>query len=139
MDQNQTVLKCPFRNTLITKDYGCENAREATHRDGPGVICDQTEAHNRCVVLFEALKTATLPALNIPDDLTQMPASVIGKIQYGGLAALSEMLAQNHSSIDNINALIEAASNKYQNIKDFDFEKIVPVIINYKLQRRRNR
>lgn len=137
MDQAQTMLKCPFRNTLITKDYACENAREVTHRDGPGIVCSQADSHQRCLEIFEALKNVGLTALDMPDDLTQMPASAISKIQYGGLQGLSDLINQKVDTVDNINALLSNVVATYGSIAAIDFSETSQTIQNYSLRKRR--
>ena len=135
----QNPLKCPFRQTLITRDFACELAKEVTHRDGPGIVCEQADAQRRCTAVLDAIKAAALPALEVVDDLTQMPASIMSKIQYGSLVALSEILNQSDQPVENINVLVQSAMEKYQTVENFDFDKIVPVIKDYRLRKRRNR
>jgi hypothetical protein len=131
------TFKCPFRHTLITRDYACEKAQEVTYRDGPGITCTDEAAFQRCTELFEALKAAALPAFEVSDDLTEMPASVISKIQYGGLSALSLQTQENDAAISNINALVVTAMEKYGDVEHLDFDSIVPVIRDYRMRRRR--
>ena len=137
MEQAQTILKCPFRSTLITRDFGCEYAHEVTHRDGPGIICGQMQSHQRCATLFDTLKQAALPLLDTVDDLNQMPASVISKIQYGGLQGLAQLLGQEPETVANINSLVESAFAKYQNMDGIDISSIAEVIRNCRLRKRR--
>ena len=137
MTQNPASLKCPFRNTLITRDYGCEFASEVTHRDGPGIVCGNEAAHQRCQEIFNSLKLAALPVLEVIDDLTQMPASVISKIQYGGLQGLAAMIDQQTESIDNINGLLKAVLEHYQALDAIDFNRAAVAIQDYRLRKRR--
>lgn len=137
MDAPSQTCKCPFRHTLVTRDYGCEHAQEVTFREGPGIACTSPESWERCRTLFEALKAASLPAFEVADDLTEMPASVIGKIQYGGLAALAGLMPEAEKPLTNINALVEAVMDKYGAIEQLDYDAIVPIIKDYRMRKRR--
>lgn len=137
MDKPPSILKCPFRNTLITRDYGCEYSQEVTHRDGPGIVCGDRQAYQRCIDIYTALKDAALPVMGQPDDPNLMPASVISKIQYGGLQSLSEMLGQKADRIENINAMMEALIEKFSGVAAIDLQKTAEVIQNYQLRKRR--
>ena len=137
MENQPQQHKCPFRHPIITRDYGCENAQEVTFREGPGIVCVNNDSWQRCTVLFEALKSAALPAFEVVDDLTEMPASVIRKIQYGGLSALASMLNTQQDSIDNINDVVGCAIDTYGAVDQLDYEVIVPIIKNYRMRKRR--
>lgn len=129
--------KCPFRHPIITRDYACEFAQEVTFREGPGIACANPDSWQRCAALFKGLKSAALPAFDVPDDLTEMPASVISKIQYGGLAALASLLMVQEESINNINGLVDRAMETCNAVEQLDYDAIVPVIKNYRMRKRR--
>lgn len=137
MDNQPIHYKCPFRNPIITRDYLCECAQEVTFREGPGIACSNTESWERCTNLFEGLKSSALPVFEVADDLTTMPASVLSKIQYGGLAALAGLLKIQENAIENINTLMAVAMDKYGSVEQLDYESIIPVIKDYKLRKRR--
>ena len=137
MEHQPPSLKCPFRHTLITRDFGCENGQEVTYREGPGIACADPDAHQRCTTLFDALKAAALPAFDVADDLTEMPASVISKIQYGGLVALSGLVQTQTDTISNINVLVISVMDKYKNVEQLDYDTIVPLMRDYRLRKRR--
>ena len=143
MTQQHPQLKCRFRNPLITRAFACEFAHEITDRNGPGIICLNEVSHKHCSQLFDTLKAAALPILGMPDDLTMMPASVITKIQCGGLIALSDALEkqalEKHEPSENINALVESVFESYENLNDLNFGLIIQTIKDYKLRKRRQR
>ena len=76
--------------------------------------------------------------LGDPDDLAVMPASVITKIQCGGLIALSETIGK-HEPSKNINALVESVFETYEDFNELDFGPVVKSIMNYKLRKRRKK
>jgi len=131
-------LKCRFRHSLITRTFACELAHEIADRNGPGILCQQQKSHEHCCLLFDTLKAVALPVLGVPDDLAVMPASVITKIQCGGLIALSETIGK-HEPSTNINALVESVFETYEDFNDLDFGPVVKAIMNYKLRKRRKK
>ncbi len=131
-------LKCRFRHSLITRTFACKLAHEIADRNGPGILCQQRESHEHCCLLFDTLKAVALPVLGVPDDLTVMPASVITKIQCGGLIALSQTIGK-HEPSENINALVESIFETYEDFNDLDFGPVVKTIMNYKLRKRRQK
>ena len=84
--------KCAFSGALIGKQYGCQYALEVTRREGPSIACTSANLHEQCALLMVELKAAAIPHFGFEDDLTQMPHSVIMKIQSGGLAALRSFM-----------------------------------------------
>jgi len=142
-DNSQPVnnFRCPFRATLITRNYGCEHASEITRREGPDIGCGSEELNTLCTDCFSELKNCALPALGYSDDLTSTPASVLQKIQYGGLLGLqSQVLDQEPSeSVDNIAQLMRAALEKYHSLANFPYDQCLDAINNYKMKRRRGR
>lgn len=131
-------LKCPFRATLMTRSFACEHAEEITRREGPDIACNSSELNSRCFNFFNELKGRALAKLGYEDDLTSLPASVLQKIQFGGLLGLQSQMDRNASSelVDNIAALIERAS---QCLDDYPFDVCVEAVEKYKLKRRRDR
>ena len=138
MAQQPLPLKCRFRNPLITRVFACEHAHEITDRNGPGIVCQLESAHQHCSLLFDTLKAVALPILGMPDDLTVMPASVITKIQCGGLVALSQTIGK-HEPSENISALVESVFETYEDLGDLDYGLIIQTIKNYKMRKRRQK
>ncbi|WP_455365447.1 hypothetical protein [Kaarinaea lacus] len=134
-------LKCPFRATLITRTFVCQYAEEITRREGPDIACNAMELNKSCFDFFNELKTKALAKMGHEDDLATLPASVLQKIQFGGLLGLQSQIDGSASGerVDNIAALIERASKQYDRIDHFPFDVCVDAVEAYKLKRRRNR
>jgi hypothetical protein len=131
--------KCAFSGALIGKQYGCQFALEVTRREGPSIACTSAEMYDQCAVLLDELKTATLPQFGYEDDLTQMPHSVMMKIQSGGLAALQKHLqnAAGLAVVDNVAQLVRDANQHYDGISAIPYGQLVQDIVDFKLRRRR--
>lgn len=131
-------LKCPFRHTLIQRDFGCEHAQDITRREGPDVACQDAAAQGRCTALFDHLHTRAVPAFGVEDDLTQMPQSVLVKIQFGGLLGLERLLGEGGGErVDNVNGLVVRVLERFGAPGGMPLEQILPDITGYKIRRRR--
>ena len=129
-------FKCAFSGALIGKQYGCQFALEVTRREGPSIACTSAAMHEKCAALIVELKAAALPQFGYEDDLTQMPHSVLMKIQMGGLAGLQkQMLAVG--KIDNIAHLVSDAEQRYGNFSGIPYANFVQEIVDFKVRRRR--
>lgn len=134
-------LKCPFRATIMTRTFACTHASEITRREGPDIGCDSEELNSKCIECYTALKTRALPELGYSDDLTETPASVLQKIQFGGLLGLNAATSQSEAneSIENISALIGQSYAQYSELDNFPYSQCLQYIKSYKLKRRRGR
>ena len=133
-------FKCAFSNTLVSGHYGCEKAVQVTRRGGPDVVCASDEAHQRCEMLFQLMKQASLPAFGVEDDLLSMPHSVLVKIQYGGLLGLRRLLKGDEAEsakINNIHDLVSQAIGKHGGLDAIPFPALVEDVTSYQLKRRR--
>ena len=141
MSESKPALKCPFRATIMTRSFACDHAEEITRREGPDIACNLLGANEKCSELFNQLKTRALDAMGKEDDLTTLPASVLKKIQFGGLLGLQSQVdsAASNDKVEDIVALVENATEQYGGIDDFPFNVCVESIVAYKLKRRRDR
>jgi len=134
------TYKCAFAAPLITRQFGCRYALEVTRRGGPDIACQSQESHQRCAMLFDALKTAALPAMGHVDDLNVTPASVYTRIQYGGLLGLQRLIerapAVTSSTVDDIDALAARLVAAYPDPATLPCQATVPDITAFKLRRR---
>jgi len=125
---------------LITRSFGCAHASEVTRREGPDIGCNDPEINNLCKQFFSEIKQYALPELGYTDDLTAMPASVLQKIQFGGLLGLrAQVEGISSEDVSNISALVTDAFQKFGNIDQFPFDSCLDRIRNYQIKRRRGR
>ena len=141
MNESSQALKCPFRATIMTRSFSCEHAEEITRREGPDIACDSPEANEKCNELFNQLKARALDAMGHEDDLTTLPASVLQKIQFGGLLGLQTQVdnAASADKVENVVVLVDKAIQQYGDIEKFPFDICVEAIVSYKLKKRRGR
>jgi hypothetical protein len=133
-------LICPFSATLVKDDFACTQAEQIIRRGGAEIACRSGPLHAHCGRLFEQLKNAALPAFGLEDDLLQVPHGVLAKIQFGGLLGLQRLLADSPgNTVDDIAALVEAASAHFGDIDTIPHDRLVDDITRYQLARRRRR
>lgn len=135
------MLKCPFRAPLMTRTFGCSHASEITRREGPDIGCDSETHNEKCIACFDALKNYALPEMGYSDDLTETPASVLQKIQFGGLLGLQAETnaTADNESVENISSLIVSAFDHFGGVDGFPVQQCLESIKSYKLKRRRGR
>jgi len=141
MSESNHELKCPFRATIMTRSFACHHAEEITRREGPDISCNSPEANEKCSELFDQLKSRALDTMGHEDDLTTLPASVLQKIQFGGLLGLQSQIdnAAPTDHVENIIELVEKAIQGYGGIEKYPYDACIETIVSYKLKRRRGR
>ena len=139
MENSGGQARCPFKATIMTQQFGCEHAESITRREGPDIACGSSSANGGCVTLFENLKQSALPDMGYNDDLLSMPASVLQKIQFGGLLALQELVtgSKQEERVENIIELVKQATEKYGEVGAIPVQLCNQRISDYKLKKRR--
>jgi hypothetical protein len=135
-------LICPFSTTLVKKDFGCRQAHPIIRRGGAEIACADSAAHSRCGQLHQCMKNVALPEFDVADDLLEIPHGVQVKIQYGGLTGLQRIThnaAEQAASVEDIDALVQAAINRYSAVETIPCADFLDDITSWKLPRRRNR
>ncbi|WP_462321404.1 hypothetical protein [Halochromatium sp.] len=132
-------LKCPFASPITSGRARCVHAREVVRRGGSEYDCQEVAAHERCTELHARLKTVALSAFQVQDDLTEMPHSVLVKIQGGGLTGLQRLMDGDPTSIDDVSLLVEQAIAHYGGLGALPVERLASDITGFKLERRTRR
>ena len=130
--------KCAFSGALMGKQFGCQSTLEVTRRDGPSMACTDELMHSKCALLMERMREVAIPQFGFADDLSQMPHSVVMKIQQGGLSGLQKLIrdTNNIESVSNIQPLVIEAEQRYGDFATIPINDFVDDMINYKLRRR---
>ena len=96
----------------------------------------------RCAGLHQAIKAEALADHDYADDLTQVPHSLLVRIQYGGLLGLQRLLAEGGrtgAGIQDIDGLVEATLAHFGSLSDIPCSAICADIDACKLPGRRGR
>jgi hypothetical protein len=134
--------KCPFAAPITTGRSACAHATEVVRRGGSEYDCADADAHDRCIVLFAGLKRTGLDAFDVEDDLTQMPHSVLVKIQTGGLLGLRRLLepdADAEAPVADVASLVARASAAYGGVEQIPYPALADDMLHCKLERRARR
>ncbi|MGD2111870.1 MAG: hypothetical protein PVI50_00680 [Gammaproteobacteria bacterium] len=135
-------LICPYGATLARDTFGCRHAERIIRRGGTEFSCRDPEAHARCLLLFGRLKDVALAAFAVEDDLTQMPHSVLVKIQFGGLLGLQHITQTSppgSGRIEDIDSLVRAAIMRFGDLQAIPCELLGADMTAYTLSRRSRR
>jgi hypothetical protein len=134
--------KCPFQHPIITQEFACPLAQGVTVRNAPQIHCRSERALTLCQALHERLKAVGLPAFGMTDDLTNTPHNIYVKIQCGGLRGLQALCGappEEAGTIDDIHALIQAATRAGSDTDAPDYPNLVPFMQAHRSGRRRAR
>lgn len=132
-------LKCPFAAPQALGRAACSKANDVVRRGGVEYDCVEASAHARCAALFNRMKPIGLSAFAVEDDLTQMPHSVLVKIQAGGLVGLKRSLGESAEQIADIHQLIEQCCDRAGGVDHVSVEPLAAEMTGYKLERRARR
>jgi hypothetical protein len=126
----------------LTRSVGaCHAAQEVVRRGGTEIDCRSALAHTRCSELFEGLKARGLTAFGVEDDLTQMPHSVLVKIQCGGLVGVQRLLGDGDDSaaIADVAGLVERAMTQFGTAAQIPSAELDEAMRSFQLERRAGR
>ena len=143
--EGNTVMEnriCPFSATLVKDDFACRHASQVVRRGGVEIVCASGADHQRCTALLQAFKAVALPAFEVSDDLTQMPHSVLVKIQFGGLLGLQHSMHPDDAAAETVRdiaTLVDEAEKQFTSISAIPCAPLVADMTSHKLSRRRRR
>lgn len=129
-------IRCPFGDGIRSGELACPRAREVARRDGPGVACDDPAAQSACAALLEGMRAAGLAAFGADDDPARTPASVLLKVQVGGMRGLQGLLASGAGPVTDVGGLVSQAALRYGGVRGVPFAELAPEMLGCKLRRR---
>jgi hypothetical protein len=130
---------CPFSAPLVSEDFGCRHAEMVIRRGGAEIACRLEAACTRCGELHRAMKAAALADQGYEDDLTEVPHSLLVRIQHGGLLGLQRITLESGTAIDDIDRLVESAVAKFGAVSAIPCQELCADIARYRLPGRRHR
>jgi hypothetical protein len=129
---------CPFEKSILTNNCSCRRAKRFCIAEREGVHCTSNEAQARCIELLDILRTHSRFALKTTEQRATLPHAKAMRVQIGGLRGLSAALdpdAEIPRTIDDIDAVIEAAVQRYGGLDALPFQTIVQQITAYRGRR----
>ena len=129
--------RCVFEKSINSRICNCKQSQRFNLADREGVACTSKASLNRCALLLDHLHN------NARFVLQRLEFNELGhaqeiKIQNGGLLGLQKEL-NNEEKVENIDAVIANAENKFNSIEEFPYSKIMQVISAYCIRPKRNR
>lgn len=129
--------RCVFEKSINSRICNCKQSQRFNLADREGVACTSKASLNRCALLLAHLHN------NARFVLQRLEFNELGhaqeiKIQNGGLLGLQKEL-NNEEKVENIDAVIVNAENKFNSIEEFPYSKIMQVISAYRFRPKRNR
>jgi hypothetical protein len=129
---------CPFEKSILTNQCACSRAERFCIAEREGVHCKADEAQARCVALLDLLRAQARFALRTTDGRSALPHAKAMRVQVGGLRGLQALLhpeAEVPRTIDDIDAIVEAAIARFGRLEDVPFQVIVQQITAYRGRR----
>jgi len=139
--------RCPYEKSILTDNCGCARARRFCIAEREGVHCTADDAQARCLELLEHLRSRARFALRTTGGQGALPHAKAMRVQVGGLrgvhAALTEAgdesLAPHKQrdggasrQIDDVDALLRAASERFGGLAGLPYQRIIQAIAAYK-------
>ncbi len=135
-------LICPFSAPLVAEDFACRFANVVIRRGGTEIACQNAISRARCIELHQAMKAVALADQGYEDDLTQVPHSLLVKIQYGGLLGLQRLTGEDSdttTAVTDIDSLVESAKARFGTVSDIPCVDLCTDMTGYRLPGRRSR
>jgi hypothetical protein len=129
---------CPFEKSILTNQCACSRAERFCIAEREGVRCNADEAQARCVSLLELLRGQARFALRTTDGNSALPHAKAMRVQVGGLRGLYLALnpeAEAPATIDDVNAIVDAAVGRFGSLDNLPFQAIVQQIAAYRGRR----
>ena len=137
-----STLMCPFSAPLVAEDFACRQAEPVIRRGGTENSCRSDTSCTHCIDLHRAIKGAALAEQGYADDLTQVPHSLLVRIQYGGLLGLQRISGESGESttdVTDIDSLVETALARFGSLSGIPCATFCADIHAYRLPGRRRR
>jgi hypothetical protein len=137
------TLPCPFKKAIFSTVCGCEKSERIYIGDREAMVCSTPLAQRRCVELLERLRSAARFALQAADVGTLPHAKAI-KVETGGLLGLQAALdpqAGANGRVENVHALLDAATARYGSLSALPYGDIIREVARFtpKVRRRGRR
>ena len=129
--------RCVFEKAINSRVCDCNKSQRFNLADREGVACSSKASLNRCALLLTHLHSNARFVLQRL-EVTELGHTQEIKIQNGGLLGLQKEFC-SEEKVENIDAVITSAENKFNSIEEFPYSKIMQVISAYRIRSKRNR
>lgn len=132
-------LHCPFRKTLLARDYACEHSSITHLPTGCNIVCDSDAASADCNLLMRELIQAAQFVMRYQPDTDSLTHGKLLKIQYGGLKGLQRLVQGDvdRHQVENISALVQQAKCQYSGFENIHYAALLQDILQHQNRLRR--
>lgn len=115
---------CPFEKSVLTHCAECSRVEKHNIAEREAVSCNSAEALQACIALHDSLRHNFKFALGKSHIDGPLPHVQEMRIQCGGLKGL-QFILDGKDQIEDIDALLAMARQKFGELADFPYAQIV--------------
>jgi hypothetical protein len=129
---------CAFEKSVLINQCNCSKAERFCIAEREGVHCLSEEGQARCLDALSILRDHATFALR---ELTEgkLPHGKAMRVQIGGMRGLNKLLNGDDTQVPDIDAILQAAIQRWGSLEQLPFSEIMPSIAAYKGKTRARR
>ena len=129
---------CAFEKSVLINQCNCSKAERFCIAEREGVHCLSEEGQARCLDALSILRDHATFALR---ELTEgkLPHGKAMRVQIGGMRGLNKLLNGDDTQAPDVDAILQAAIQRWGSLEQLPFSEIMPSIAAYKGKTRARR
>jgi len=129
---------CAFEKSVLINQCNCSKAERFCIAEREGVHCLSEEGQARCLDALSILRDHATFALR---ELTEgkLPHGKAMRVQIGGMRGLNKLLNGDDTQVPDVDAILQAAIQRWGSLEHLPFSEIMPSIAAYKGKTRARR
>ncbi len=129
---------CAFEKSVLINQCNCSKAERFCIAEREGVHCLSEEGQARCLDALSILRDHATFALR---ELTEgkLPHGKAMRVQVGGMRGLNKLLNGDDTQVPDVDAILQAAIERWGSLEQLPFSEIMPSIAAYKGKTRARR
>ncbi|MGA0936608.1 MAG: hypothetical protein ACO378_02295 [Sedimenticolaceae bacterium] len=129
---------CAFEKSVLINQCNCSKAERFCIAEREGVHCLSEEGQARCLDALSILRDHATFALR---ELTEgkLPHGKAMRVQIGGMRGLNKLLNGDDTQVPDVDAILQAAIQRWGSLEQLPFSEIMPSIAAYKGKTRARR
>jgi len=135
-------IYCAFEKSVLTNECRCSQAERFCIAEREGVHCRSETGQARCLRWLELLREQARFALRTEEERRLLPHGKAIRLQVGGMRGLHMLLeeqAQHPATIEDIDALLARAEQRYRELEAVPFSEIMRQVAAYQVRKRSRR
>jgi len=122
---------CACEKSVLINQCNCSKAERFCIAEREGVHCLSEEGQARCLDALSILRDHATFALR---ELTEgkLPHGKAMRVQIGGMRGLNKLLNGDDTQVPDVDAILQAAIQRWGSLEQLPFSEIMPSIAAYK-------